>query len=42
MHNAMMHATREQGQPQYITGVGSEVDAQPQVLHAFSERVQRQ
>ena len=25
-----MHATREQGQPEYITGVGSEVDAQPQ------------
>jgi hypothetical protein len=25
-----MHATREQGQPQYIAGVGTEVDAQPQ------------
>ena len=30
LHNAQMHATREQGQPQYIAGVGTEVDAQPQ------------
>ena len=27
-----MHATREQGQPQYIAGVGTEVEAQPHVL----------
>eukprot|EP00913_Durusdinium_trenchii_P030297 g28382.t1 len=39
MHNAMMHATREQGQPQYITGVGSEVDAQPQVTVQRQEQV---
>ena len=31
LHNATFSATREQGQPQYISGVGTEVDAQPQV-----------
>ena len=32
LHNAQMHATREQGQPQYIAGVGTEVEAAPHVL----------
>ena len=33
LHNAQMHATREQGQPQYIAGIGSEVDAQAQAWY---------
>lgn len=35
----MMHATREQGQPEYISGVGSEVDAQPQVTVERQQQV---
>lgn len=34
-----MLASREQGQPQYIAGVGTEVEAQPQVSMQRQEQV---
>lgn len=33
-----MHATREQGPPEYIAGVPTEVEAQPHVIASKSSR----